>query len=148
MPLARTLQVTAPSRGNSMRAMPRAATKLPTIALAAALSCTIVAHQPGSVRAATDGFVTREEALRIVQTPLENTIGRAEADRVQRVAVANAMLEHCRLDWERLFRGNCSTPSLDGRGKWGGHEALDVTTGALIQAADGAAPRPGFPIAC
>jgi hypothetical protein len=87
-----------------MRAMPKAATRQPTIALAAALSCTIVAHQPGSVRAATDGFVTREEALRIVQTPLENTIGRAEADRVQRVAVANALLEHCRLDWERLFR--------------------------------------------
>ena len=45
-------------------------------------------------------------------------------------------------------RGNCSTPSLDGGGRWGGHEALDVTTGALIQAADGAAPRPVFPIAC
>ena len=38
------------------------------------------------------------------RTPLENTIGRAEADRVQRVAVANALLEHCQLDWGRLFR--------------------------------------------
>lgn len=51
-----------------------------------------------------DGFVTRDEALRIVETPLDRTIGRAEADRVQRVAVANALLEHCRLEWEPLFR--------------------------------------------
>ena len=36
-----------------------------------------------------------------------------------------------------------------GRGSSGGiDEALDVTTGALVQAADGAAPRPVFPIAC
>lgn len=51
-----------------------------------------------------DGFVTREEAREIVETPLERTIGREEADRVQRVAVANALLEHCSLDWERLFQ--------------------------------------------
>ena len=51
-----------------------------------------------------DGFVTREEALEIVGTPLEKTIGRDDADRVQRVAVANALLEHCGLDWGRLFR--------------------------------------------
>ncbi len=51
-----------------------------------------------------DGFVTRDEAREIVETPLERTIGRDEADRVQRVAVANALLEHCGLDWGRLFR--------------------------------------------
>lgn len=51
-----------------------------------------------------DGRVTREEALEIVRTPLEATIGRAEAERVRRVAVANALLEHCGLDWGPLFR--------------------------------------------
>jgi hypothetical protein len=75
------------------------------IALAAAFSFALAAaHQPRCARAAMDGFVTPDEAVRIVQTPLEETIGHAEADRVRRVAVANALLEHCRLDWERLFR--------------------------------------------
>jgi hypothetical protein len=75
------------------------------IALTAALSFVLAAaYQPRSARAAMDGLVTREEALRIVETPLEKTIGHAEADRVQRVAVANALLEHCRLDWGRLFQ--------------------------------------------
>ena len=43
-------------------------------------------------------------AERIVRVPLERAIGREEAEQVQRVAVANALLEHCRLDWERLFK--------------------------------------------
>ncbi len=63
-----------------------------------------IAHQARPTRAAMDGFVTRDEALQIVETPLEKTIGRDETDRVQRVAVANALLEHCSLDWGRLFR--------------------------------------------
>ncbi len=63
------------------------------IALAVALSSSFAGHDPRPARAETDGFVTREEALRIVETPLERTIGRAEADRVQRVAVANALLK-------------------------------------------------------
>ena len=72
---------------------------------AAALSFALAAAcRPPPARAAMDGFVTREEALEIVETPLEKTIGREEAERVQRVAVANALLEHCRLDWGRLFR--------------------------------------------
>lgn len=85
----------------------RAPNPVRPLALTAALSFALIAaaaHQPRAARAAADGFVTREEALRIVQTPLDATIGRVEADRVRRVAVANALLEHCRLDWERLFR--------------------------------------------
>ena len=77
-----------------------------TIALTAALSFALAAaaHHPRTGRAAMDGFVTREAALEILETPLEKTIGRDDADRVQRVAVANALLEHCQLDWGRLFR--------------------------------------------
>ncbi len=83
----------------SRTAAPRA------VVLAAAVSSALAAaHQPRPARAATDGLVTREEALRIVEAPLERAIGRVDADRVQRVAVANALLEHCGLDWERLFR--------------------------------------------
>lgn len=75
------------------------------IAFAAALSFALAAAQQARpAQAAMDGMVTREEALKIVETPLESTIGRVEAERVQRVAVANAMLEHCRLDWGPLFR--------------------------------------------
>ena len=74
------------------------------IGLAAALCVALAAHRPRPAHAGMDGLVTRDEALKIVTTPLEKTIGRAEADRVQRVAVANALLEHCGLDWARLFR--------------------------------------------
>ena len=74
------------------------------ILLAAALSAVVVAaHQPRPAGAAMDGLVTRQEAMQIVQTPLQDTVGRAEAERVQRVAVANALLEHCGLDWHPLF---------------------------------------------
>jgi hypothetical protein len=74
------------------------------IVLAVALSFAFAGHDPRSAHAETDGLVTREEALRIVETPLEATLGRPEAERVQRVAVANALLEHCGLDWGPLFR--------------------------------------------
>ena len=74
------------------------------LAAAFAFALAAAVQQPQSARAAMDGFVTREEALRIVETPLDRTIGQADADRVQRVAAANALLEHCRLDWRRLFR--------------------------------------------
>lgn len=76
-----------------------------SFALAASLCFALAtAQQPWPAHAAMDGFVSREEALRIVETPLDRTIGRAEAERVQRVAVANAMLEYCGLDWGPLFR--------------------------------------------
>lgn len=55
------------------------------------------------VESAVDGRVTREEALRILETPLDGLLGQAEAERVQRIAVANALLQHCGLDWSRLF---------------------------------------------
>ena len=74
------------------------------IALAVALSFAFAGHDPRPTRAETDGFVTREEALRIVETPLEETLGRPEAERVRSVAAANALLEHCGVDWEPLFR--------------------------------------------
>lgn len=70
------------------------------IALSTAL---LLVLATGPARAASDGRLTREEAMEIARVPLERTIGRAEAEQVQRVAVANALLEHCRLDWERLF---------------------------------------------
>jgi hypothetical protein len=54
-------------------------------------------------RAAMDGHVTRDEAFQILTTPLNILLGKAEAERVQRVAVANALLQHCALDWHRLF---------------------------------------------
>jgi hypothetical protein len=74
------------------------------ILLAAALSVSPSAQQAPSARAAMDGLVTPEEALRIMENPLAGTIGRAEAERAQRVAAANALLEHCRPDWGPLFR--------------------------------------------
>ena len=76
----------------------------PILLVAAALSLSPSARPPRSAQAAMDGLVTREEALRIMENPLASTIGRVEAERVQRVAVANALLEHCHLDWGRLFR--------------------------------------------
>ena len=83
----------------------RRASAVRSIARAAALSFALAAaHGSRSAGAAMDGLLTPDEASRIVETPLERTIGHAEADRVQRVAVANALLEHCRLDWVRLFR--------------------------------------------
>ena len=62
------------------------------------------AQQHWSAHAAVDGFVTQEEAMQIIKTPLDQTIGRVEAEQVKRVAVANAMLEHCGLDGAPLFR--------------------------------------------
>jgi hypothetical protein len=75
-----------------------------SVALAAAIAAALAAAQSRTGRAAMDGFVTRDEALAILETPLEESIGRDEAVLVQRVAVATALLEHCRLDWDRLFQ--------------------------------------------
>lgn len=74
------------------------------IVIAVALSVASAAHQTRSAQAAMDGCVTQDEAMRIVQTPPRETVGPAEAERVQRFAVANAWLEHCGLDWHPLFR--------------------------------------------
>ncbi len=73
----------------------------------AALTCALAAvavHRSRPAGAAMDGLLTREEALAIVGTPLENTLGCVEAERVRSVAAANALLEHCGVDWEPLFR--------------------------------------------
>jgi hypothetical protein len=47
--------------------------------------------------------VSEAEARRVLATPLAQTLGAAEAHRIQAMAVVNGLLRHCRLRWEGYF---------------------------------------------
>lgn len=85
-----------------------------------------------------------DEAQRILATPLADTLGAGEANRIRAMAEANGMLRHCRLRWEGYF-GRMMTQQRDlGRAE-GEMQRIAVWHGYWLGATQRAADRDQIP---
>lgn len=85
-----------------------------------------------------------EEAQRILGTPLAETLGAGEANRIRAMAEVNGMLRHCRLRWEGYF-GRMTTQQRDLGRSEAEMQRIAVWHGYWLGTTDRAADRDQIP---